>query len=195
MRTSTHALSISWRAIVAALVFVPVAMLSSACMTARTASRVSSVLEHEIPELSLDREFGLTLGRVSLAMVRTALRRSDDADSDEALEILQGVRRAEVGIYRVTAPYPTDSAPRLASLAKRFTRDGWYNIVRSQGDGDHTWVYSKTDPNGDLRGLLVVDLADDELVVVRLDGQLQAALESAAADDPKAVAGVLSSSS
>ncbi len=195
MNTSTLKRSATWRVIVAGLILVPVAMMSSGCVTARTASHVTSVLENEIPELSLDREFGLTLGRISLSMVRTVLRMTDDEDSEEALMFLKGVRRAEVGVYRVTAPYSTDSVPQLASIGRRFTRDGWSNIVRTRDDGDHTWIYSKTDPEGDLRGLLVVDLADDELVVVRLDGNLQEALENAASDNPKAVVSALSSSS
>lgn len=169
-------------------------MVTTGCLSARTANRVTFALEREIPELELERQFALTLGRVGLAVTRMAMRFADDDLEEEERELLRGIRRAEVGIYEVGKGFPRDAEPKLAALSSKFNRQGWYSIIEVRDDGSRTWVFSKESSEGDLRGLLVIAFEADELVVVRLDGRLQAALERIARDDPRGLAGVLSSS-
>jgi hypothetical protein len=162
-------------------------------MTSRTANRVTAELEREMPELRLDKELSLTLGRMSMALARAVLRLSDEDVDDEELRFLRGVRRVEVGIYRIVEADFENSDPRLLGLGERMSKKGWYNIVRTSDDDENTWVYSKPNADADLRGLIVIALAGDELVVVRLDGYLQDALAQAAIGDPQGLAKVFAS--
>ncbi|MCP4902830.1 MAG: DUF4252 domain-containing protein [bacterium] len=183
-----------FRTVAAVISSFIIVVMTSGCMTARTANRVTAELENEIPELRLEREFSLTLGRMSLAIVRTAIKISGDVVDEQEMEILRGLRRAEVGVYRVIDDLPVDARPRLAAFGNRFVKNGWHNIVRTTEHQGHVWIYGKPDDNGDLRGLLVIALEDDELVVVRLDGRLQEALTKATMDDPQGFVEALESS-
>ena len=178
-----------------AVVLLPVLVLivCSGCLTSRTANRVTADLEQELPALRLDEEMSLTLGRMSLALARAVLHLGDADLDDDEMAFIEGVRRVEIGIFQVVESADSGGPPRLYRLGKNLARKGWSNIVRTSEEDEYTWVFSKTDAKGDLRGLVVVVLEDDELLVVRLDGELQEALARATMDDPQAVVEIFAS--
>jgi len=148
------------------------------------ASAFDLAVEQEMPGLELEREFGFTLGRLSLGLLRGLAGLAGEDLDEETREILQGLRRAEVASYVVVRPPDADRQPRLEGLERRYARQGWEKTLSAAQEGELVWVLCLSGDRGELRGLLAIVLDGDELTVVRLEGDLDAALETIAADAP-----------
>ncbi len=116
--------------------------------------------------VKLDREMGVTLTRTAVMLVRWATSEEDIP--------LRGVRRVEVGTYRVQGlgrgveqRRPIDP-PELP---------GWQNIVRVREDNEHIFVLVREEED-EIRGMLIVVAEEDEWVLVRIRGSLRHTLES-----------------
>jgi hypothetical protein len=115
-----------------------------------------------------NREFGITVGRTSLGIARMAMRFGDE---DEAVHLLKGVNKVQVGIYEVV-----DDGDGRPARASDF---GLYDpLVQVREDGETVLVLARADEETIRRLLVVVD-SDDELVIVRLRGDLEAIIEDA----------------
>jgi hypothetical protein len=110
--------------------------------------------------VELDREIGLRLGRCSLAIARRVLR-------DEKEIPLQGVRRIEVGVYRVLDP---GTGPNELQLA------GWETVVRVREQDAYVHVLAR-EREERLTRLAVVVAEPEEWVLVRVSGDLEHLLE------------------
>lgn len=134
------------------------------CMPWRGPDDIARVIERGTGE-RYDRETGLTLGRLSLAVARWA---SDDEDA-----MLQGLRKLEVGVYR-----PTRDSGAPATLSAR-SFPGWTPIAEVRTEPSERLLILADSPDPTIRGLLIVVVEEDELTVVRLRGRLDAILEQA----------------
>lgn len=113
-----------------------------------------------------DREFAITLGRIGTSFARWGMRVAGEDDVP-----LQGVRKVEVGVYRVVEP-PADGDGTLR-LAPR-----WSPVVQLRQDGENVHVLLRED--GDrVRAMLVVVQDAEELVIVRLKGRIDHIVEDA----------------
>ena len=115
--------------------------------------------------VKLDREMGVTLTRTAVMLARWAT-------SEEEIP-LRGVRRVEVGTYRVQGlgrgveqRRPIDP-PELP---------GWQTIVRVREDNEDIFVLLREEED-EIRGLLIVVAEEDEWALVRIRGRLQHTLE------------------
>jgi hypothetical protein len=135
-------------------------------------------LEIAVAPAELDPQVQLRLGRATMGMARTALRWADHDDPDAVLagDILDGIREVHLGIYEV---WGLDDVPRLPrSLVERLDLEGWNLIVEARDWRSAVWVLSQIQGD-EVRGLYVVSLEADELVVVRLHGDLTRAIDAA----------------
>ena len=140
-------------------------------------------VRHELARnsgIKLDREFGLTVKRSAMWIARLATRHVDD----DAMPSLEGVRRVEIGVYRVDGlrrghdepgPVPPPDLPE------------WTMLVSVREDGDSAYVMLH-EVDERIRGLLVIAATEDEWTLVRLRGKnLRPMLEDAmsmAFDEP-----------
>lgn len=116
-------------------------------------------------DLTVEKETGIELGRITTAIAR-AFARGDGEDS------LEGIRKIELGVYRVLE--------RGAGVDQRrpLRLDGWEPVVHARdGEGNETWVLYRL-RGGSIRGLALVSLDGDELVLTRLSGSLEGWLEA-----------------
>ncbi|MEM9593945.1 MAG: hypothetical protein AAGD06_06770 [Acidobacteriota bacterium] len=169
------------------------ALLSTGCFHARTLSGTRYDLEREIPGARFEPEFQITLGRGSLGLARAVVNRVEadgDGEADEGLTMLRSVRRVEV------ATYLTHGLPELEGSLRfpgdrSLKRKGWNSIVTTvDGDGA-TWVYMRPDAEQRPRDLMVVALDDDELVMVKVRGDLQRMMDQILEEDRVEVPGVV----
>jgi hypothetical protein len=151
-------------------------------------------IEGDLASADFDREFGITLGRMSLGLGKLVLNGLGEEGED--LNLLRGVRRIEVGHYvadrgedrrrdddeledlwaeRYEAGSPLDF--RLESMMRR---RGWTAALAARDGGSRTWVYYRTGDRQDrIRGVYVIALDGEELTLVRLTGRLDRTLAAA----------------
>lgn len=116
------------------------------------------------------REFGMTVGRTGLGIARWAMRIGDE---DEAVRVLRGVNKVQVGVYELVDGGNGTGRPARASDF------GPYDpIVQVREDDETVLVLARQDEETIRRLLVVVD-SDDELVIVRLRGDLERIIEDA----------------
>ena len=129
-------------------------------------------LRHDLARsagVKLDREFGLTVTRSGMWLARKALRASG-----EELSTLRGVRRVEIGIYRVRGVRRGASRGLDAGLFG----DDWSKLVQVRGSGDDALVLIR-ERQGAVRELVVVAADHEEWAIVRIGGDLHLVLEEA----------------
>ncbi|MDZ4700504.1 MAG: DUF4252 domain-containing protein [Rhodothermales bacterium] len=103
-------------------------------------------------------------------------RHVDDSDAYLVSRALRDVRRIKGAVY------PLDDAGDLDALDARtlphFTRNGWELALKTVDHGDVSWVFYR-ERRGSVRDLYTVVLTDSELVLVRVQGHLNALLDLA----------------
>jgi hypothetical protein len=117
--------------------------------------------------VDLEREAGISLGRLSLAVARMV--------TDEEEVPLHGLRKIEVGVYKVSEADGQSSRGRPLMLPEP---PGWEIVVRLREPGEDVFVMVERREEG-VRRLLVVVVEEDEWVLVRLRGQIDGMLERA----------------
>ncbi|HVS15583.1 MAG TPA: hypothetical protein VMV46_16785 [Thermoanaerobaculia bacterium] len=165
-------------------------------------------IEGDLVGADFDREFGLTLGRMSLGLGKLVL--NGISDEEEDLNLLRGVKRIEVGHYVAhqggtrrdpagdawqalpEEPHVAD-APLAFRLERLMRHRGWTAAVAARDGLSRTWVYYRSGERQDrIRGVYVIALEGEELTLVRLTGRLDRTLAAAialsrqyaAGDDP-----------
>lgn len=116
-------------------------------------------------------------GRGMLGMASAVARWSDDHDAEFAAELLDGIEAVHIGVYEIdrTRDTPWD----LTGNARDELEDlGWRLLVRTREYRDETtWVFARID--GPTTEMLVVALEDDEIAVVRVDGDAPYLMQAA----------------
>lgn len=119
--------------------------------------------------VELNKEVGVTVTRSGIWLARQIMRMTD-----EPLPQLKGLRRVEVGVYRVESQR-RNFDPAAGLDLNRFA--DWSPMVRMREDGEDVAVLTR-EKNGSIRNMLVVVAGEDEWVLVRLSGRLDRVIES-----------------
>ena len=138
------------------------------CMSVELA-RVQRDVRRDLPHARLADAHAFALGRLSMALVRSAAGRGDDAALTHAL---RHVRGASFGRYAVRGSFDPERA-QLPRMLDRARRRGWTPAVVARDDSTATWILTRDRRDGTLGDLLVATLTDEELVLVRVHGRLE----------------------
>lgn len=156
-----------------------VLLTTSGCLYSREIAHTRRQIERAV-DADLDREVVFVVGPLGMRAVRWATGLSHDDDVRELHDYLRLVRRVKVGVYRV------DHAPAIAGLQPetlaRFERRGWEVAVRYRDGEEAGWILYR-EHRGTVRDLFVVTLDDEDLVLARLQGRLDALLSRALEED------------
>lgn len=174
-----------------------VAVLSSlalplaGCGAPPSVDQVTGEIRKWAPGARFEREEHVRIGRVKLGLVRGILRMVDDGEEDEeGRAILREVDRVEVATYRVHGlPDLSGLRQKAPGFESQLARTGWNLTVKAQEDNSPSWLFTRGDEKGGLKNVLVVDLDDHELTVVRVDGRIDRILAEAIAERPESVLG------
>jgi hypothetical protein len=148
----------------------------SGCLWAPDLDRIRKDIEKQIPGAAFDREIALSLGPVALTLARCALSFAPDAREAEAY--VRDIRSVGLAVY-TARNLPADFDARLPkALENLVAREGWEIAVKTSEDGNAVWVLFKED-GGSVGGVYVVALGDEELVLVRAQGNLEEILKRA----------------
>jgi hypothetical protein len=155
-------------ALVAAL--IAVAVMSLGCMWAPGLSQVRRDLERQLPGARFEKDVELSMGPVSLAFARLFTNMVPDAR--QASGYLKDVSRIELAVYdadHIPSPKGVKMPRRLQQLV---TNEDWEMAVRIRDKGELGWILYRTDDER-IKELYVVLLNQDELLMVRAEGNLE----------------------
>ncbi len=155
-------------------ILVLAAIVAGGCMHAPTISGVRYDLEREIDGARFATEREMTLGRMSLALVRRIVAAGENDDED-ALAMLKLVRKVEIGIYE-TRSFPSPASGRF-TIPRSLRRRGWKTLTSVREPDGGAWVLFRERKDGSIRELMVGSLDGDELVMVKIRGDVDGMFE------------------
>ena len=152
------------------------ALMLSGCFYSREIVRVKQDFEAQYPDAEFDRTVIVRAGPGAFRTMGWLARLAPDDEVDEIGSYLHAIETVKVGVYQVH-DLPPEAATDVPDLP-RFRDAGWEVAVKAAEDDGVTWLlYRETGET--VRDLFLVVLEDEELVVVRLEGHLEALLERA----------------
>ena len=164
------------RLLVASLVLLP---LVSGCVfgNERIRNEVDTIA-WDLRPMELEPQAELRIGRGLLGLASTVARWSDDQDAEFVADLLDEVDAVDVGIYTLLGRWHEGPDGLTPDGIEELRDLGWKVVVRTREhrDGDR-WILYRGESNHDQ--MLVIGIEDDELIVLRLAGQLGGILDNA----------------
>jgi hypothetical protein len=165
----------------AKLIMIPIILfLSSALLTGcfgvdREFCLVrDSILSQFANRLYTDLEF--SIGSVGLSLAGSMVSLADD--TEEVTEMLSAISGVQVGIYKNKNRERTKGGfAYLKKLDGKLRKSGWKNIIKNIDSGEITGVYIKDDNFNPLTAMFVINFDKNELVLVKLEGEIDKLIE------------------
>lgn len=152
------------------------AALMSGCLWAPELDRVRRDIEKQLPGVAFKKEVALSLGPVALALAGAVVRLSPEARG--AAAYLRDVRQVTVAVYEAKNVPPNPDVRLPKDLKNLLGRGGWELALKTSDRNEFVWVLCKT-RDDQIKGLYVVVLDDDNLVLVRAHGRLENVIRKA----------------
>ncbi len=152
------------------------------CKDAPSVGAVRRELEQEIPGAEFEYDFHVSLGRLSLGMVKGIAKLALADEEGEAA--MRHIKRVDVGVYSVVSLPPLEEIRTPGGLPERLDGSGWSLTVHAQDEFERVWIFTRINEAGSIRNIYVVALDDAELTMVSLEGRLDQLLADLVADDP-----------
>ena len=157
------------------ILLLSVCLVSSGCIYTSEISKTRKDIEQET-DSDFDTGIVLSMGPGLFHTAGWITRYVDDEDAQTASRVAYGIRRVKAGIY------PVESIPDLEAFdipkMDRFKRKGWKPALKVEDRDEVSWLLYR-ERNGRVHDLFVVALTEDELVLARLQGNLDELLNMA----------------
>ncbi len=170
---------LQYRIATAAIIFFGAVQLTG-CIYSQEIAHVRRDIEREFPGAEFDREFVLAVGPSFFNTVGWIAERVNDRESRRIGEYLAEISRVKVGVYR-TERLPLEGTLQLEELS-RFRESGWDVAAKVRDDTELVWVLYR-ERYDSVRDMFILSLSDDELVIVRIEGNLNRLLEKVVEDE------------
>jgi hypothetical protein len=96
------------------------------------------------------------------------------ADEEHVDDMIREISSVQIGVYnRIESAKHKASFNTLNSIDEEMTSNGWKYIVRTIDSNELTTIYISADPEELLQKMYVINLSDDELVIVEVNGDLK----------------------
>jgi hypothetical protein len=143
-----------------------------------TARAIRNAIEEHSTDCRLKRVESHRLGRFRLWAVRRIAGIAGDLEPDVE-HMLDSLRRVEVVTYSAAG----DGCRLPTEFADAFDTPAWSRIMRNADGETASLIYQHENREGELDGLVVVELDGDELEIVSLEGQVEFFLAAAIAGE------------
>ena len=134
----------------------------------------SEVKDKIIGELGNDykTEFQFSVGSAAITISSWFI---DFAANEEYIdEMMREISSVQVGVYnRVEGADAKANFGTLQSIDEEMNNKGWKYIVRSADSEELTAIYLSDDPGELLNKMYVINLSDEELVIIEVNGDLK----------------------
>ena len=99
----------------------------------------------------------------------------DLAANEEYIDdMMREISSVQVGVYhKVEGSYAKANFSTLQSIDEEMNNNGWKYIVRSVDVNELTVIYLSDDPEEILNKMYVINLSDEKLVIVEINGDLK----------------------
>lgn len=158
-----------------ALAVAALLLLATACGPASLREE-KALVEHLVGRGAVP-ETSLHIGPMLLGLARWA-DDEDDAGADPDDDLVKHLRRIDLVVYRLDAA----ARARLGHAGTLPLLKGWDRIVRVREKGEVAEILVRTE-NDRLDGMVVLAHEEDELVLVRIDGDIEPLIEAAMKED------------
>ncbi len=95
------------------------------------------------------------------------------AEEDLAADILDDVSSVQVGVYKKIRSTNSPNITTLRELDDEMIQKGWKSIVKNCKRDELSGIYIRSNPNETLNRLFVINLSNEELVLVEVEGDLK----------------------
>ena len=96
------------------------------------------------------------------------------ADQEYADDMLREISSVQVGVYNIVEGSDAETnLGMLQSIDKEMNINGWKYFIRSVDGNDVTAIYLSDDPNQILNRMYIINLSDEELVIIEVNGDLK----------------------
>lgn len=163
------------------LILLVATLFVSGC-TSFELTRVRNDLARQAPEARIGDGYAMSFGNVSLGLARWITGLSDDEDGEIAQAVLSEVRRVQFGRYTVNGSFDAATLQMPGRLRSYLERDDWYHLATIREDSEAVWVVYKEE-DGLVVDLLAVVLDEEELVLAKISGDLNAVVTAALSQD------------
>lgn len=100
------------------------------------------------------------------------------AETEENIdELLSKISNIHLGVYKRTTNKSKPSLNLLRDLSYQFKNDNWSCIVRSLNENEIVGVFIKLNSSDKIENLFVISLNDDELVLLKLNGNIESIID------------------
>lgn len=159
------------------LILLVVGFASSGC-TSFELTRVRNDLARQAPGVEIGDGYAMSFGRISIGLARWLSGLDDDPDTEIARAVLSEVRRVQFGRYEVNGAFDATTLSMPGRLRDYLEKDDWFHLASIREDSEAVWVVYKED-NGRVVDLLAVVMDDEELVLAKISGNLNAVVAAA----------------
>ena len=95
------------------------------------------------------------------------------AEEDLAADILDDVSSVQVGVYKKIRNTHSPDITTLRELEDEMIQKGWKSIVKNCEEDELSGIYIRSNPNETLNRLFVINLSNEELILVEVEGDLK----------------------
>ena len=105
------------------------------------------------------------------------------ADEEYIDEMMREISSVQVGVYnRVESSDAKANFGTLRSIDEEMHNKGWEYIVRSADNEELTAIYLSADPEEMLNKMYIINLSDEKLVIIEVNGDLKKVISYAIED-------------
>lgn len=155
---------------VAVLFLLAVACSVEGCLWAPDLVKIRKDIQRQLPEARFEKKIELTLGPLSMILVRQVTKWVPDAR--EAYDYLRDLSRIELAIYETERKPSTMTVSLPGKLQNLLEREEWELALKVSSDNELVWLLYRIDRNTIREAYLVV-MNDDELIMVKTEGRLE----------------------
>ena len=157
---------------------LPLVLAAPGCFFDPDLDDVVRVIEHEIAPAEIHPQTTVRIGRALMSLARVVVGFVPDEEAQSAREILRGVHEMHVGVYEVEGLERGYDLTIPAKLREQLEDDGWRMVVKMKSEDSNFWLLVRARHHR-VHGAYVIVLEHDELVVVKLEGNLSHTLDMA----------------
>jgi hypothetical protein len=151
-----------------------VGFLLSGCFHSREISQIKREVARHHPEASFDRQVVVQLGPLSLGIVGFATSFIPGEEAGVAHASLTSFSRIKFGVYNTSLTNVELSLP----IIDRLRNTGWELVLRFQDEEQSVWLLTR-ERRRRLRDVYMIALTQDQLVVVKTEGDFERMIEGA----------------
>lgn len=152
-----------------AFFIVSVLIVVGGCVFTPGLDRIQCIVAKEIEPATMKTEIKLNLGPVAMSAAKLITRFAEV--EEEALDYLDYIDRVELNIQEISGLSSTRSIHWPEDLDRRLEQEGWEILVRAREEDEIVLVLYKS-RGQTIRSMFVICLNTEELVLVKVDGEL-----------------------